>query len=194
VPACGVLALQGGWQAHRLALDALGAESLPVRTASDLDTVECLVMPGGESSAMLRLMEGSDLGNRIVERIAAGMPVLATCAGVILLATAVVPEQPSLGALSIEIVRNAYGRQVVSSVEEIEVEPPLGPPTSMEAVFIRAPRIVKVGPGVEVLGSWRGDPVVIRQGNILGATFHPELTADRRIHELFLRRGEDRNG
>ena len=194
MPACGVLALQGGWQAHRLALDSLGTESLPVRTAPDLNRVERLVMPGGESSAMLRLMEGEELGARIGERIATGMPVLATCAGLILLAATVVPEQPSFGVLSIEILRNAYGRQVVSSVEDIEVEPPLGPPASMEAVFIRAPRIVKVGPGVEVLGSWRGDPVVIRQGNILGATFHPELTGDRRIHELFLRRGEDRDG
>lgn len=194
MPACGVLALQGGWQAHRQALESLGAESLPVRTAAELDLVERLVMPGGESSAMLRLMEAGELGNRIGERIATGMPVLATCAGVILLATTVVPEQPSIGALSIEIVRNAYGRQVVSSVEDIEVAPPLSPPPAMEAVFIRAPRIVKVGPGVEVLGSWRGDPVVVRQGNILGATFHPELTRDRRIHELFLRREEDRNG
>ena len=91
-------------------------------------------------------------------------------------------------------MRNAYGRQVCSSVEQVEVTPPLGPPSSMEAVFIRAPRIVTEGPGVEVLGRWRDDPVIIRQGQILAATFHPELTGDRRVHELFLRTGEDRNG
>lgn len=194
MPACGVLALQGDWQAHGLVLGILGAKSIPVRTAADLDQVESLVLPGGESTAMLRLMEGGDLARRLGERIAAGIPVLATCAGVILLATTVVPEQTSFRALSVEVVRNAYGRQVFSSVEEIEVAPPLGPPPLMEAVFIRAPRIVSVGDGVEVLGTWRGDPVVIRQGNILGATFHPELTGDRRIHELFLRLREDRDG
>lgn len=194
MPACGVLALQGDWHAHGVALGRLGAECRAVRTAAELDGVERLVMPGGESSAMLRLMEGEDLARRLGERIATGMPVLATCAGVILLADKVEPEQISLGALSVEVVRNAYGRQVFSSVEEVEVAPALGPPPSMEAVFIRAPRIVAVGPGVDVLGSWRGDPVIIRQRNILGATFHPELTEDTRIHEHFLSMGEDRDG
>ncbi len=194
MPTSGVLALQGDWQAHAQVLNALGAECRPVRTAADLDRVESLVLPGGESSAMLRLMEPEDLAHRIGERIAAGMAVLATCAGVILLAERVEPDQNHLGALAITVVRNAYGRQVHSSVEQVEVTPPLGPPTSMEAVFIRAPRIVEVGPGVEVLGRWRDDPVVIRQGHILGATFHPELTRDRRVHELFLRTGEDRDG
>jgi 5'-phosphate synthase pdxT subunit len=192
--ACGVLALQGDWHAHGVVLDTLGCENRPVRTAADLDLVDRLVLPGGESSAMLRLMEGGDLASRIGERIAAGMAVLATCAGVVLLAERVEPEQTSLGVLSVDVVRNAYGRQVFSSVEEVEVRPPLGPPSSMEAVFIRAPRIVKAGPGVDVLALWRDDPVVVRQGNIFGVTFHPELTRDRRIHELFLRSGEDRDG
>jgi len=194
VAASGVLALQGDWHAHALVLDALGAECRPVRTAADLDRVESLVLPGGESSAMLRLMEPENLLRRIGERIAAGMAVLATCAGVILLAEEVEPDQTCLGALAMTVVRNAYGRQVRSSVEQVEVTPPLRPPSSMEAVFIRAPRIVAVRPGVEVLGRWRDDPVIIRQGNILAATFHPELTGDRRVHELFLRTGEDRNG
>ena len=192
--ASGVLALQGDWHAHALVLNALGAECRPVRTAADLDRVESLVLPGGESSAMLRLMEPEDLVRRIGERIVAGMAVLATCAGVILLAEKVEPNQASLGVLAISVVRNAYGRQVRSSVEQVEVTPPLGPPSSMEAVFIRAPRIVGAGPGVEVLGRWRNDPVIIRQGHILGATFHPELTRDPRVHELFLQIGEDRDG
>lgn len=192
--ASGVLALQGDWHAHAQVLNVLGAECRPVRTAADLDRVESLVLPGGESSAMLRLMEPEDLVRRIGERIVAGMAVLATCAGVILLAEKVEPNQASLGVLAISVVRNAYGRQVRSSVEQVEVTPPLGPPSSMEAVFIRAPRIVGAGPGVEVLGRWRDDPVIIRQGHILGATFHPELTRDRRVHELFLRTGEDRDG
>jgi 5'-phosphate synthase pdxT subunit len=194
VPAIGVLALQGDWYAHAMALDALGAESRPVRTVDDLERVSSLVLPGGESSAMLRLMEREDLAQRIAGRIAAGMTVLATCAGVILLAENVAPEQESFGVLAVDVIRNAYGRQVFSSVEEIEVSPALGPPTLMEAVFIRAPRIARLGPEVEVLARWRDDPVVVRQGNILGATFHPELTGDHRVHELFLRTGEDRNG
>ncbi len=194
MPGIGVLALQGDWHAHVLALDALGAECRAVRTAADLDRVDSLVLPGGESSAMVRLMEPEDLARRIGERIAAGMAVLATCAGVILLAEKVEPDQACLGALAAKVVRNAYGRQVCSSVEQVKVTPPLGPPPLMEAVFIRAPRIVAVGPGVEVLGRWRDDPVIIRQGRILAATFHPELTADRRVHELFVRTGEDRNG
>ena len=140
-------------------------------------------------------MEPEGLARRIGDRIAAGMAVLATCAGVILLAEKVDARPGELSApLPIGVVRNAYGRQVRSSVEQVEVTPPLGPPSSMEAVFIRAPRIVAVGPGVEVLGRWRDDPVIIRQGHILAATFHPELTGDRRVHELFLRTGEDRNG
>jgi len=194
VRATGVLALQGDWHAHALVLDSLGAACRPVRTAADLDQVDSLVLPGGESSAMLRLMEPENLVRRIGERIAAGMAVLATCAGVILLAEDVEPDQTRLGALSISVVRNAYGRQVRSSVEQVEVTPPLGPPSSMEAVFIRAPRIVAVGLGVEVLARWSDDPVIVRQGRILAATFHPELTRDRRVHELFLRTGEDRNG
>ncbi len=190
----GVLALQGDWCAHGAALEALGAPSRPVRTAAELENVDALVLPGGESSAMLRLMEPENLTQQIARRIADGMPVLATCAGVILLAEAVEPAQTSLGALAVDVVRNAYGRQVHSSIEEIEVAPILGPPAAMEAVFIRAPRIVSVGSGAEVLGRWRDEPVLVRQGLVLGATFHPELTADHRVHELFLRIGEGRDG
>lgn len=187
MPSCGVLALQGDWHAHRAVLAALGAECCTVRTASDLDGVGGLVLPGGESSAMLRLMEGGDLFERIRERMAGGMAVLATCAGVILLAQRVVPDQRCFGALAVEVVRNAYGRQVHSSVEGVEVEPPLAPPRLMEGVFIRAPRISGVGDEVDVLGMRGNDPVIVRQGRVLGVTFHPELSGDSRVHELFLR-------
>lgn len=183
---CGVLALQGDWHAHGCVLKGLGAETRPVRTAAELEGVDALVIPGGESTAMLRLMEPEDLVRRIGERIAAGMAVLGTCAGVILLAKHVAPEQTSLGALDVEVVRNAYGRQVRSSIEEVAVVPPLGPPPSMEGVFIRAPQISKVGDVVEVLGRLGDDPVVVRQEGLLGVTFHPELTADHRVHQLFL--------
>ena len=194
MPLFGVLALQGDWHAHRRVLHGLGVESRPVRTASDVAGIHGLVLPGGESTAMLRLMEPEDLTRRIGDRIATGMAVLATCAGVILLAENVAPKQACLGALSVDVVRNAYGRQVHSSVEEVRVGPDLGPPPSMEGVFIRAPVISRVGAAVEVLGRRGSDPVIVRQGRLLGVTFHPELTADRRIHELFVRMVEGRNG
>lgn len=192
--AIGVLALQGDWEAHSKALRGLGADVRPVRTAADLDDVRALVIPGGESSAMLRLMKPENLSGRIVERTRAGMAVLATCAGVILLAQAVVPKQTSLGALAIEVERNAYGRQVFSTIAEINLAPELGDPPRMEGVFIRAPRIIGREASVDVLGSWGDDPVLVRQGRVLAATFHPELTDDRRVHELFLQIGEEANG
>lgn len=189
----GVLALQGDWHAHGAVLENLGVTSRPVRTAEELAAVDGLVIPGGESSAMLRLMEPENLGRLIRDRIIAGMAVLATCAGVILLAERVEPAQESLGALSVEVMRNAYGRQVHSTVASVSIVPPLGTAGTMEGVFIRAPRIIGTGDEVEVLGRWREDPVVVRQGRILGATFHPELTNDHRVHELFLRMAEDHN-
>lgn len=189
--ACGVLALQGDWEAHGLVLRALGVAPRPVRTAADLAEVDSLVMPGGESSAMLRLMEAEALGPQIRERVGAGMPVLATCAGVILLAESVKPPQPSFGALAVDVVRNAYGRQVHSGVAEVELAPALGEPRVTAAVFIRAPRIVRTGARVEVLGRRGDEPVLVRQQRVLGATYHPELSSDRRVHELFLRLRED---
>jgi len=192
--AIGVLALQGDWAAHSTVLRELGAEVRTVRTAEELADVGALVIPGGESSAVLRLMEPEDLGGRIVARIRAGMPVLATCAGVILLAQTVVPTQPSLGALGIDVERNAYGRQLYSTVEEIDLATDLGEPQQMEAVFIRAPRIIRRDASVEVLGTWGEDAVLVRQGRVLAATFHPELTSDRRVHDLFLHIEEDDNG
>ena len=191
--AIGVLALQGDWAAHSTALRELGAEVRAVRTTADLDDVRALVIPGGESSAMLRLMKPEELSRRIVERTRAGMAVLATCAGVILLAQAVVPTQRCLGVLAIDVERNAYGRQVFSTIAEIDLSPGLGDPPRMEGVFIRAPRITRREASVEVLGSWGDDAVLVRQGRVLAATFHPELTGDRRVHELFLKIGEEAN-
>ncbi len=185
--AIGVLALQGDWAAHSNVLRALGAEVRTVRTAADLGSVGALVIPGGESTAMLRLMEPLDLARGVVDRVGVGMAVLATCAGIILLAQTVLPEQLSLGVLDVDIERNAYGRQLHSTVSQIAVTAELGDPPTMEAVFIRAPRITRCGPAVEVLGRWDEDVVMVRQGRVLAATFHPELTDDRRVHELFLR-------
>jgi 5'-phosphate synthase pdxT subunit len=190
----GVLALQGDWRAHGAVLEQLGAGHRPVRTAAELEGLSGLVMPGGESTTMLRLMEAEDLGRRIREQADSGMVILGTCAGVILLAEAVVPQQRSLALLSVEVARNAYGRQVHSRVASIDLEAELGAPRRAEGVFIRAPRITRVGDGVEVLGRLDGDPVLVREGNVLGATYHPELAADRRVHELFLSMQEDRNG
>jgi 5'-phosphate synthase pdxT subunit len=186
----GVLALQGDWAVHSAVLAELRVDVRPVRTAADLDQVGALVIPGGESSAMIRLMEPENLSGRIVSRIQEGMPVLATCAGVILLAREVVPTQPSLGVLALTVERNAYGRQLHSTIAEITLVPELGDPPRMEGVFIRAPRIASYDRSVEVLGSLGDDPVLVRQGRILAATCHPELTRDRRAHDLFLHSGE----
>ncbi len=179
---CGVLALQGDWTAHLGVLRRVGADGVPVRTAVDLAGVDGLVLPGGESTAMLRLMASEALGDRIRQRISDGMPVLATCAGIILLATRVDPEQPSIAILDVTVQRNAFGRQVHSDVVTIELAPELGPPSTTRGIFIRAPRITRVGPDVEVLGRRDGEPVLVRQGSILAATYHPELTGDDRVH------------
>ena len=190
----GVLALQGDYEAHALALAELGVPAEPLRTAAELDGVDALVIPGGESTAMLKLMEPGRLDREIACRAEAGMPVLATCAGVILLARAVRPEQDSLDLLDVDVVRNAFGRQAHSSVTTIEVNGELGGAPQMEAVFIRAPQIDRVGDGVEVLGRLGAEPVLVAAGAIIAATFHPELSADRRIHRLFCNRAEAVHG
>lgn len=186
MPTVGVLALQGAFEAHRGVFRRLGQCSVPVRTAQELEAIDALVLPGGESSAMLRLMEPQGLLDRIGQRVGQGLPVLATCAGVILLARAVTPHQKSLGLLDIDVERNAYGRQVFSSVESLRVTPSLEDILTGDGVFIRAPRITRIGARVETL-AWRGDdPVLIRGDGILAATFHPELGGGTAVHELFL--------
>lgn len=181
-PKIGVLAVQGDFDAHRRRLEELGAEAVLVKKAEELDHVDALVMPGGESSTILKV-----LGEKGIERLkdfARVKPTFGTCAGAILLAKEVQnPPQPGLGALDIRIRRNAYGRQIDSSIREGQTILPGGP---LEMVFIRAPRIELVGNGVEVLASSEGDPVLVRQGKTMAATFHPELSADKRVHQAFL--------
>jgi 5'-phosphate synthase pdxT subunit len=183
---CGVMALQGDWAAHAAVLRSLGVETALVRTAAELAAVDALVLPGGESTAMLRLMEAEDLAGEISSRVRGGLPVLATCAGVILLAVSTDPAQPSLALLDVDIERNAYGRQVHSSVDAVDLVPELGAPDTYDGVFIRAPKVTRTGPGVTILGRRGPDPVLLRQGAIIGATFHPELTDDPRIHRLLV--------
>ena len=185
----GVLALQGDFAAHVAALGRRGVSAVEVRHACDLDGVTALVLPGGESTAMLKLMNGSGLLERLAELLRAGTPALATCAGVILLAREVRnPAQRSLGVLDVAVERNAYGRQIDSTVAPIT--PARGAELGdapLEGVFIRAPRVVDVGPGVEVLASRGPDPVLLRQRGILAATFHPELSGGSPVIDLFLR-------
>ena len=183
---CGVLALQGDFAAHAGVLERLGARVVPVRSRRDLADVDGLVLPGGESTAMLRLMAAEDLVVAIAEAVGRGVAVLGTCAGVILLATKVVPAQQTLRLLDIEVLRNAYGRQVASTVAPVRLRPALGSPPELPGVFIRAPRIQIVGPEVEVLGTRDGEPVLVRRGRVIGATFHPELGLDDRVHHLFV--------
>ena len=183
---CGVLALQGDWAAHSRVLNTMGVETALVRTAAELMGVDALVLPGGESTAMLRLMEPENLAEKIVELVRDGLPVLATCAGVILLAAGTTPSQPSLGLLDVHVERNASGRQVHSRVAAVDLEDELGPPAQIEGVFIRAPRITRCGPEVTVMGRLETDPVLVRQGGIIAATFHPELTDDHRVHRLLV--------
>jgi 5'-phosphate synthase pdxT subunit len=185
----GVLALQGDFEAHGKTLERLGAEPVFVRSAAGLDGVDGLVIPGGESTTMLKLLHEENL----LEPLAAfgrRRAIFGTCAGAILLASDVShPEQESLGLMDIAVERNGYGRQVDSRVARLTPEPEFAARTSpgdMEAVFIRAPIIRRVGPQARVLARYQGDPVLVEQGPHLVATFHPELTADARVHELFL--------
>jgi len=176
----GVLALQGDFDAHRKRLEALGAKVVLVKKPEQLDDIAGLVIPGGESSTFLKLL-GED-GLAKLKDFVRVKPTFGTCAGAILLANEVEnPKQAGLGALDITIRRNAYGRQVDSSIREGQF---LNDP--MEMVFIRAPKIERVGEGLEVVATEGNDPVMVRKGKTLAATFHPELTDDSRIHQYFL--------
>jgi len=184
----GVLALQGDWQAHAAALARAGGTATPVRMAAELAEVDALILPGGESTTMLNLLDRGGMTDSLRARIADGLPVLATCAGIILLAREVNPPQRSLGLLDVAIERNAYGRQLASAVVEIRTAAELGGEPTMEGVFIRAPRVLSAGRDVKVLGWREEDPVLLEQGAVLAATFHPELTDDDRVQRRFLRR------
>ncbi len=185
----GVLALQGDFDAHRKALERAGAEAIEVRTAAELDSVDGLVIPGGESTTMLKLLNYMNLKQPLAD-FARSKPVFGTCAGAILLAKHVEnPSQESFGVIDLTVERNAYGRQIDSRVATIEPEGDFARRSGegdLEAVFIRAPIIRRTGPGVRVLAEYEGDPVLVEEGRHLVATFHPELTQDSRVHKLFL--------
>ena len=181
----GVLALQGDFDAHRNRLEQLGAEVVLVKKPEQLEEIDGLVIPGGESGTFLKLLGAA--GFEKLKGFVKTKPTFGTCAGAILLASEVEnPKQAGLGAIDIGIRRNAYGRQVDSSIREGRlVQDKLGPAT-IEMVFIRAPMIERVGPGVEVMATEGSDPVAVRQGKVMAATFHPELSDDTRIHQAFL--------
>jgi pyridoxal 5'-phosphate synthase pdxT subunit len=179
-PTIGVLALQGDFDAHRRTLEKLGVPVVLVRKPEQLDQIDGLIIPGGESTAFLRLL--GEAGFDKLRDFVLHRPVFGTCAGCILLARDVEnPEQRGLGAIDIRVRRNAYGRQIDSFIAQSPSK--LG---DIEMVFIRAPKIVDVGPQVDVLASDKGDPVLVQQGNVMAATFHPELSDDTAVHQRFV--------
>jgi pyridoxal 5'-phosphate synthase pdxT subunit len=181
----GVLALQGDFDAHRRRLEELGAKVVLVRKPEQLDEIDGLVIPGGESGTFLKLL--GDKGFEKLKEFVHAKPTFGTCAGAILLATEVEnPKQAGLGALDIGIRRNAYGRQLDSSIREGRFLPGQAGDSALEMVFIRAPKIERVGAGVEVIATEGVDPVAVRQGRAMAATFHPELSEDTRVHQAFL--------
>ena len=185
----GVLALQGDFEAHSQALARAGAEPVLARTASDLEGLDGLVIPGGESTTLLKLLKAGEMIEPLVE-FGQKRPIFGTCAGAILLASEVThPAQPGLRLMDISVERNAYGRQIDSRIAHIAPEADFEQRThagDLEAVFIRAPIIRHLGPQARVLAAYQGDPVLVEEGRHLVATFHPELGHDSRVHELFL--------
>lgn len=183
----GILALQGAVGAHAEALRRLRAEPREVRTPADLSEVDALVLPGGESTTISMLVESAGLVEPLAERLAAGLPALGTCAGMILLGAEILdgrPDQRCFGAVDIAVRRNAFGRQVDSFEADLQVDGIGG--GAFRAVFIRAPFVERVGADVEVLATVDGHPVVCRQGPVTVTAFHPELTDDLRLHQRFL--------
>lgn len=188
-PTVGVLALQGAFREHRQALERLGAEVREVRLPADLAGLKGVVMPGGESTTMRRLLASTGLHGALLEFVQGGGALWGTCAGAILLARDIAGDSgvpglpPALGLLDMAVQRNAYGRQVDSFTAPLSVK---GLDTPFEAFFIRAPAITRVGEEIEVLAKQAGQPVLVRQGRLLASTFHPELSGDDRLHELFV--------
>jgi pyridoxal 5'-phosphate synthase pdxT subunit len=187
-PVIGVLALQGDVAEHRRAVTGTGATAVAVRRPAELDTVDGLIIPGGESTTMWKLADVFELTEPLRKRIAGGLPVFGSCAGMIMLAASLLDRiegQETLGGLDVTVRRNAFGRQVDSFESDIDLKGVDGPP--FRAVFIRAPWVEQAGPGVEVLGTEprTGRIVAVRQGPVLATSFHPELTRDGRIHQLF---------
>jgi pyridoxal 5'-phosphate synthase pdxT subunit len=182
-PRIGVLAIQGDFAAHARALEEAGAEAFEIRKPAELADIDGLILPGGESTTFRKVLE-RDGFLQSLRRFVAEKPAFGTCAGCILMAREVShPAQESLAVLDIHVERNAYGRQIDSAIQSGETKLPGGP---LEMVYIRAPRITTAGPSVEVLAERDGYPVLVRQGPLLAATFHPELSSDRRVHQLFV--------
>ena len=181
----GVLAIQGDFLEHRKMLDSISIESREVRTPKELDDLDGLIIPGGESTTIVQLIDIYDMRNTLVEKVHQGLPIWGTCAGMIVLAKSLKDTRPEpLGLMDIEVSRNAFGRQIDSFETDLNISGIDGPP--MHAIFIRAPLITKVGKGVEILAEVsEGKPVAVRQGKILATSFHPELTEDSRMHSMF---------
>jgi 5'-phosphate synthase pdxT subunit len=181
----GILSFQGDFDRHARIISSLGHRSIPVRTVEGLAELDALIIPGGESTTIGMLMDRFGLLSALRDRISEGLPVFGTCAGAILLARTIESsDQPRIGVMDISVVRNAYGRQIESF--EADVEVPILPDRPVRGVFIRAPIISEVGESVSVLAHFESRPVVVRQGSLLAATFHPELAGDARLHELFI--------
>ena len=187
MPKIGVLAIQGDFLEHREALARLGVESVEIRLPHQLDDVDGLIIPGGESTTIVQLIDIYDFREPLRRKAKAGMPVWGTCAGMIVISDKLTDHRPEpLGLMNIEVSRNAFGRQVDSFETDLEMGDLEGPP--FRAVFIRAPVVNSVGEGVRVLATVNGGhPVAVRQGKMLATSFHPELTDDSRVHELFVR-------
>ncbi len=185
-PHVGVLALQGAFARHVEALETCGVESSEIRTPEQLASVDAIVIPGGESTTMAKLLSSQELRDPLATRLEAGLPVFGTCAGMILLASDIIdgrPDQVPFGRIDLSVRRNGYGRQIASFETDLEVD---GFDETYRAVFIRAPKVERVGAGVETLAEVDGVPVLCRSGSVLVASFHPELTDDTRLHRLFI--------
>lgn len=181
----GVLALQGDFREHGRTLAAAGASPVEVRTVEDLSGVDCLVIPGGESTTISKLAHLYGFVDAIRDRASAGMPVFGTCAGMIVMANRVVGLDPLLSLMDIEVERNAYGRQLDSFEADLQID---GIDHPVRGVFIRAPMVNEVGAEVKILATHEGHPVVVEQGNLLAASFHPELIGETLLHEYFLKK------
>jgi 5'-phosphate synthase pdxT subunit len=185
----GVLGIQGDIQEHLRIVENLGHRTIWIKNPEQLDSIQALIMPGGESTTMIRLMKVFSLWDRVKNKVHSGMPVFATCAGMVILSESIenYPHQETMGLLPVRIERNGYGRQVDSFETEIEI-PYIENDRQLLAVFIRAPRIIGTHGSVDILATYKNDPVLVEYKNILAASFHPELTDDTRIHEYFLRK------